>query len=385
MPRTASPLAGRGCYAHAAGTRLAYADGMWGFWRNATGASARNQGAPRRRAARRNAPWSLVRDTRGASLGEYVVLLGLIGIVGLMAWPKLGTASNHKVEYTANCGLLNADCAQGNNSGPSAQMQAAQAAQADLARAARLDSAVAGATPDGSSANPGNPGSGGFWNNLGNGLNTAWNGYLSYTKGFFVDGLWGTVTGLYTAVTSPVQTAKGIWNAVTNPVASGKAIWGGLVNAWNEDPARLLGAGVFEVITLPIAAIKAGKATKVTRIAEELENIADAGRVADRIDEFANAPGVSGLPRTGSALKGDPHHAFPNLVDNFARDAQRFEIPTKGPGGVVVRTSELFQVEGSLNGKAGVFEWIVDQGSVTHRRFIPGGTVTGFPNQIPGK
>jgi hypothetical protein len=26
----------------------------------------------------------------------------------------------------------------------------------------------------------------------------------------------------------------------------------------------------------------------------------------------------------------------------------------------------------------------IDQGQATHRRFIPGGTTTGFPNQIPG-
>jgi hypothetical protein len=71
--------------------------------------------------------------------------------------------------------------------------------------------------------------------------------------------------------------------------------------------------------------------------------------------------------------------------DNYAGDATKFVIPTKGPGGVVIRESELSQIEGSNNGVEGVFEWIVDEGDVTHRRFIPGGKVTGFPNQIPKK
>lgn len=102
-------------------------------------------------------------------------------------------------------------------------------------------------------------------------------------------------------------------------------------------------------------------------------------------DGVKAARGLSGVERAGSALKADLNHAFPDVVDNFARDGTRFSIPTRGPGGQVVRNSELFQVEGSLNGKDGVFEWIVDQGSMTHRRFIPGGTVTGFPNQVPGR
>jgi len=90
-------------------------------------------------------------------------------------------------------------------------------------------------------------------------------------------------------------------------------------------------------------------------------------------------------PRTGSANKDDPHHGFNDIIDNFTGAAEKFDIPTKGPGGEVVRTSELRQIEGSLNGRDGVFEWIVDQGNVTHRRFIPGGKVTGFPNQVPKK
>jgi hypothetical protein len=94
---------------------------------------------------------------------------------------------------------------------------------------------------------------------------------------------------------------------------------------------------------------------------------------------------VLGRPRTGSATKTDPQHSFPDMADNYVGDATKFSIPTKGPGGVIVRQSDLYQVEGTLNGKPGIFEWIVDQGQVTHRRFIPDGKITGFPNQTPSK
>ena len=48
-------------------------------------------------------------------------------------------------------------------------------------------------------------------------------------------------------------------------------------------------------------------------------------------------------------------------------------------------TRELYQLEGSLNGVSGVFEWIVDsrpEKGVTHRLFIKDGTITGKPNMI---
>ncbi|WP_330924937.1 RHS repeat-associated core domain-containing protein [Candidatus Sororendozoicomonas aggregata] len=104
-------------------------------------------------------------------------------------------------------------------------------------------------------------------------------------------------------------------------------------------------------------------------------------RFSESIDNF-----VIGKPRTGSANKvPDGQHGFNDIIDNYAGGAAKFEIPTKGPGGKVVRTSELGQIQGSNNGVDGVFEWIIDKGEVTHRRFIPRGKVTGFPNQVPKK
>lgn len=80
--------------------------------------------------------------------------------------------------------------------------------------------------------------------------------------------------------------------------------------------------------------------------------------------------------RVGSAKKSDPYHSFNDIVDNYAGDAKKFFI--KGGDG---KTRILYQIQGSLNGNKGIFEWIYDKTKgVTHRRFIPGGKITGKPN-----
>ena len=78
---------------------------------------------------------------------------------------------------------------------------------------------------------------------------------------------------------------------------------------------------------------------------------------------------VIDLPRTGSALKTDPYHAFPNIVDNYAGYA------TKSP----ISNGTLYQLQGSLNGTVGRFEWIIQNQQVTHRMFVPGGGINGIP------
>jgi len=85
--------------------------------------------------------------------------------------------------------------------------------------------------------------------------------------------------------------------------------------------------------------------------------------------------------RTGSALKNDSLHAFNDIIDNYAGDATKLTL--KGGDGV---NRSLYQIEGSLNGKSGIFEWIVDPDptkGVTHRIFIEGVGITGKPNARP--
>jgi len=67
-------------------------------------------------------------------------------------------------------------------------------------------------------------------------------------------------------------------------------------------------------------------------------------------------------------------HGFTDIVDNYAKDA----VPFKLKDGAT-----LYQVEGSLNGVSGRFEWIVDPklGGVSHRKFVSGGTINGVPNK----
>ena len=88
--------------------------------------------------------------------------------------------------------------------------------------------------------------------------------------------------------------------------------------------------------------------------------------------------------RTGSAfIKPDPHHAFDPIVDNFARYAKKFNLQGRDE-----IWKELYQIEGSLNGKNGIFEWIVDPRAdrgLTHRFFVKNGTITGKPNIYSGK
>lgn len=135
---------------------------------------------------------------------------------------------------------------------------------------------------------------------------------------------------------------------------------------------------ICEKLDLPVPltvvlCIAVGTATSLTLNGIEFVNI-DGGTVEIHNDVVDNI-------RSGSALKTDELHSFNDIIDNYASSAEKFRLV--GNDGV---ERELFQIKGSLNGKEGIFEWIVDPNpslGVTHRRFIEGVGITGKPNAHP--
>ena len=175
------------------------------------------------------------------------------------------------------------------------------------------------------------------------------------------------IMGMASGPLEPVGIAADLLNAVLYAI---EGDWGN---------AATSGVAVVPVLGLGVAGGRL--AVRTESLAKEV--LSGSARVGEIVEIEVTNPVTSNI-RSGKALwksadESDAQHYFPRIVDNHALDGSSFTL-TGGDG--VERT--LYQVEGSLNGKEGIFEWIVDPDpakGVTHRRFIPGGSITGNPNQ----
>jgi hypothetical protein len=150
------------------------------------------------------------------------------------------------------------------------------------------------------------------------------NGGVSLVKGFVVDGLWEDVMGLVGFInpfdwdkfsaswgglwtlTGKLFYAPGEWAEGWKNLGKALVAW----DMWSQDPARAFGTVLFNVVTLPLAALKALKAGKAARLGKA----GTADDVADAVADTGKLPdGARLTDQLADAGKLDP--ALPTVGD----------------------------------------------------------------------
>jgi hypothetical protein len=243
-------------------------------------------------------------------------------------------------------------------------------------------------------------------------VQNTWKGVASLASNPAVQSIASLPLAVYNSSTRPEETNqafKDLGSAFAKPY----------VDDWKSGhPGQSVGRGIFDVGSFFVpggAVTKVGKgaevattvgkatkiattATKATKGAEKLTTVAStrAYNVADfeRYKASLAAQEIKDAPVIGTALKkNDPSHRSASFVVDTVSRGKHYTFKNSDFPASVVRPKNpiadndwksLSQVEGSLNGKPGIFEFIVNRnGDLTHQRFIKNGKLTGFPNQTP--
>jgi ppGpp synthetase/RelA/SpoT-type nucleotidyltranferase len=174
-----------------------------------------------------------------------------------------------------------------------------------------------------------------------------WNGGVSLVKGFFVDGLWDDVKGVFgfinvfdwdtfSASWGGLWTLTGKWFYAPGEAAEGwKNLGKALVawDMWSQDPARAFGTVLFNVVTLPLAAAKVFKASKLGKADEVADAAGDAGKLPDGArlaDELVDAGRLPDLPSVGDlAARLDASTPDLRTGDLDAAAGRADDLPTR--------------------------------------------------------
>lgn len=218
---------------------------------------------------------------RGATLAEYIILVGVVALAALIGFEAFGNSTREAAITQGRCVSAMA-CNEG-GSFPSSSIE---------------------------------PGSGQSGSQSG-GRARAGSAAYSFGKGLIVDGVWGMVKGLgelgYGLVVHPVATttgiAKGIAYTATHPREVGGAIWEGVKHAWDEDPARAVGNAIVQLATAPFPVSKVGAVTKAAAVAEKAAAVAANAEKAAAV--AANAETAAAAAQKVATAAGGAEKAAP--------------------------------------------------------------------------
>ncbi|EKG2418055.1 hypothetical protein ACOUWG_001925 [Listeria monocytogenes] len=123
---------------------------------------------------------------------------------------------------------------------------------------------------------------------------------------------------------------------------------------------------VIEELTNPVLeAPRTGSGLKV----DNIKPVKEKGSIYE-IDPLT---GKTPTKQTSIITDEFPHvpkaHGFSDIVDNYADLAKVTDLGN----------AKIYQVQGSQNGVMGRFEWIIQDGKVTHRMFVRNSELTGVP------
>ncbi|WP_236546497.1 hypothetical protein [Tenacibaculum maritimum] len=190
---------------------------------------------------------------------------------------------------------------------------------------------------------------GGFMSQLPGGDGGFWGGAA---KGFIMGAVGGTILG-------------GVIGGIRS-VFQGKGFWIG------KDLAS-------KAIAKTISSLKTESVHDVApknNLSNQKRDLKSSDIVKEAIPDYGSVKYKAGYLKKVTGLDGQ-HNWNRHTIEVVADRGKVFNII-----GGDQKSYTLIQHLGKHHGKSGIFELIIDNGVLTHQRFIPGGIINGIPNQV---